>query len=454
MNTELKQFLDSHLQEDTGTNKMGNKITVVDSIMGSWKTSWAIQHINEHLDESFVYCTPFLDEITRIRKSCNENFHEPEFRSGRKIDDFNSLLMDGKNIAVTHSTFANSNSETMELIENGKYTLILDETLDILVNFNEVATNKITKQDVKMLLNEGFITYDKYGKVTWLKDHYPDTKYYDVERIAKNGNLFYIDSSMLVWQFPPQIFALFKKVFLLTYMFDGSFLKPYFEYHKIMYDLASVQKIGNRYGLTDYYCDYEQQRSFKPLIEVLDDKKLNDYKATALSKTWFTRQNKSTLKHLQSNIYNYLRNITKAKTDSILWTAPKDYKNSLKGRGYNIVRQLTPEEKQLPIKKRKQIEKKTQCFLSCNARATNDYANRSVLVYAINMYCNPYTKRYFENKNQSDGTNISVNQDYLALSCMLQWIWRSRIRNGEPIKIYIPSTRMRNLLFSWLNGEM
>lgn len=430
-----------------------NSVTVIDAIMGSGKTSWAIQEINENPGISYIYVTPFLSEVARIKEFCHRQFEEPQYKGGRKLDDFNCLLMDGKDIVVTHSTFANSNAETMELIENGEYVLILDETLDILVEFNEVATNRINKADVNMLLREGFISYDKYGNVEWLKDHYPDTRYQDVERLARNGNLFYLDGSMLVWQFPPEIFKTFKKIFLLTYMFDGSFLKPYFEYHKIPYDLNGIQNINGRYEITDYNHDCERQKEFKPLIDILDDVKLNNYNASALSKSWFKRQNKNTLKKLQSNIYNYLRNIAKAKAENILWTTPKEYKNDLKGRGYNVIRQLTKEEKQLPAAEKDKIEKKLKCFLPCNARATNDYADRCVLVYAMNMYCNPYVKRYFENKNQSDNTNITVDQDYLALSCMLQWIWRSQIRNGKPIKIYIPSTRMRKLLFEWLDGK-
>lgn len=33
---------------------------------------------------------------------------------------------------------------------------------------------------------------------------------------------------------------------------------------------------------------------------------------------------------------------------------------------------------------------------------------------------------------------------------MVQWIWRSRIRKGENINIYIPSIRMRKLLDAWM----
>ena len=114
------------------------------------------------------------------------------------------------------------------------------------------------------------------------------------------------------------------------------------------------------------------------------------------------------------------------------------------------MRPYTQQEKELPEKERTKL--KRECFLACNARATNDYGDRSVLAYLFNMFPNPYIKRYFESKNEADNTNIHVDENDLALSCMLQWIWRSRIRNNQPIKIWIPSARMRNLLIEWFGG--
>lgn len=48
-----------------------------------------------------------------------------------------------------------------------------------------------------------------------------------------------------------------------------------------------------------------------------------------------------------------------------------------------------------------------------------------------------------------------MNEDLLAVSDLLQWIWRSAIRkhNPEPINIYIPSLRMRTLLYQWLSNK-
>ena len=56
-------------------------------------------------------------------------------------------------------------------------------------------------------------------------------------------------------------------------------------------------------------------------------------------------------------------------------------------------------------------------------------------------------KGYFEDRG------IKVQEDLHALSEMVQWIWRSQIRRGDPITVFIPSERMRSLLIDWLRGS-
>ena len=261
---------------------------------------------------------------------------------------------------------------------------------------------------------------------------------------------------MLVWQFPPEIFRQFESVYLLTYLFDGSMLKPYFQYHQIEFQLAGITKDTNGYRLSEWKDDKAIRQSFQKYIEIWDNPLANEYRATSLSKAWYMRQSEASLKKLKTHMYNFFSNVTRAKSMDILWTAPKDFRRHLKGKGYTVVRNMTFEERSLPAIQRELIEKKLQCFLPCNARATNDYADRTVLAYLINLYANPFVKRYFANKNQKDGTNIAVNEDMLALGCMIQWIWRSAIRKPEPehIKVYIPSKRMRKLFIQWLDGNI
>ncbi len=60
---------------------------------------------------------------------------------------------------------------------------------------------------------------------------------------------------------------------------------------------------------------------------------------------------------------------------------------------------------------------------------------------------NPYEKKFFTSKG------VKVKENMYALSELIQWIWRSRIRDGQPINLYIPSKRMRTLLKDYLESE-
>ena len=175
--------------------------------------------------------------------------------------------------------------------------------------------------------------------------------------------------------------------------------------------------------------DFKQRKDFSKLINVCDIHKLNYIgKENSLSKNWFREQNglpgkESVIGILRKNVYNYFKNIVKATSDEALWTTFIDFKDKVKPRSF------------------------ANSFLECNSRATNDYRHKSKLAYCLNRFENPFITNYFA-KN-----GIAVNQDALATSEMLQWIWRSQIRENKPIDIYIPSLRMRSLLQDWLAGE-
>ena len=60
----------------------------------------------------------------------------------------------------------------------------------------------------------------------------------------------------------------------------------------------------------------------------------------------------------------------------------------------------------------------------------------------------PIEKSFFQDHD------ITVSEDKLAVSDLLQWVWRSRIRNGESINLYMPARRMRELLEKWARYEI
>lgn len=408
--------------------KEKERITVVDSLMGSGKTSWAFQELfNKNLDENLLYITPFLSEIEgengRIPKAIKSgeikrDVVTPKNKGSGKLGNIANLLSNQMDIASTHALFRMFDEDCKQALRENKYILILDETLDCVEPYFFKA-----KDDAEELLAKHDIEIDSNGLVKWTGSE-RETRWEDVRLLAQNKALFRVDSKFFVWHYPIDIFKLFKHVYVLTYMFDGSLMKPYFDMYNIKYEVKSISGSRGSYKLVEYY---------KPDIKPIRDR-LNIYKGNyntnipqkdnVLSTSWSkSAYNQKYMKRIQNNMYCFVRNEINAKSNDVMWTSIKESKKKLQGKGY------------------------TNGFVSCNARASNDYKDKTCLMYAVNWYINPEINKFFF---QHD---ITVNQDKVALSTMLQWIWRSNIREPKSdkiINIYIPSGRMRRLLFQWL----
>lgn len=450
-----------------------NKITVIDAPCGYGKTTWAIQHINKNPRKSFVFCTPFLSEIDRIRDACfRDRFYEPQQNngSGTKIEGFNKLLANDKSIAVSHTTFLNATEETLELIRNGGYTLIIDEALEVVTEFNNVQSvehsprQSIEQGDLRMLLEKNIIHIERNGRVVWCGGEYgEDCKFSEVERFAKLNRLYCANGKLLLVIFPPELFEAFEKVYVLTYMFGGSIMKYYFDLFRIEYEIKSVSDTSGRKEIIDYDKAFDSlfRSQCKELIHICDNERMNGYGKNALSKSWYKRASADAVKELKNNISNYfiryLKNCKpKASNGDIMWTTFAEYEGKLKGKGYTAQRQLTADEKELPEDDLKKLKAELNCFVPCNARATNDYKERWAMAYCVNMFFNPMMRAFFEGYSSALDTEahtVKPNDDLFALSGMIQWIFRSRIRDGKEVYIYIPNVRMRELLIRWLNDE-
>lgn len=399
--------------------------------MGTGKTSWSIQHINSNQLENILYIAPFLSEVTRIINNTNREFKQPTYKGGSKLDNLNELLDCQYDIASTHALFKKFDEESREHIKKGHYTLILDEVLNVIEPYN------VQKDDVPLLIDSGCITIDEDGFVIWNKDkaNY-DTKYNEIKMLAESRSLVCINQKLLLWHYPPDIFTLFDDIYILTYLFESSILKNYFDLYKIEYDKKSIHNENGKYHVSNF--NIHDTKEYSKLINIYDGN-LNTnikQKQTGLSSTWFGKEvNIPVIQQMKKNLYNYFTNILNAKSETIMWTTFKDSKMSLRGKGYS---------KEFTTEQLKSIEN-AYGFLACNARSTNKYGNCYNLAYCLNVYLHPSVSQFFRQKG------IVIDEELYALSEMIQWIWRSRIRNCESINIYIPSVRMRKLLESWLN---
>jgi len=84
--------------------------------------------------------------------------------------------------------------------------------------------------------------------------------------------------------------------------------------------------------------------------------------------------------------------------------------------------------------------------IPCNTRASNEYANKTVMVHAYDRYPQTVTSNYL------DSYGINFSKERYAINELVQWLWRSAIRNDKPIHVAILSARMRKLFIKWLEN--
>jgi len=127
------------------------------------------------------------------------------------------------------------------------------------------------------------------------------------------------------------------------------------------------------------------------------------------------------LSQLSRNIQNFFRKHVPAEnvTDRRLWTVFSDFE-------------------------KKTVREKFGTFLVFNSKAVNTYGDKSALAYCVNINPSPPMMHFLSN------AHIKMDWDKYAIAVMVQWIWRSRIRNNQEIWLYIPSRRMRTLFLNWM----
>lgn len=403
-------------------------IKIVDDIMGSGKSTWAINHINQNPDKKFLCIVPLLSECERFKEKTDIDIIDPE-KWGSKWKNFRWLVENDKNIVTTHSLIKMMDLDMLELLKSKNYVLMIDECLDVL------DTYKISKDDLKIIFNEKLVSLDEDGFLVWNEERKPYKGVYgDIKRLCSFKSLmgFKKENSdelarIIMWNFPVDFFKYFDESYIFTYLWEGSIQKSYFDIHGIKYE---------KYML-DYdrqlipHCkeiEYEKRRNVADLINIYDGKfnkiGMKIGKSNPLSKSWYEdkrKKNRSIFSQLKNNTENYFRTVTKTKSIDNMYTVFKPYCKYVKGKGF------------------------ANGFVSCNARGTNEFKDKKSLAYLINFFMSPDIKQFVEHYH------IEFDDNLFSLSALLQWIWRSQIRDGNPIDLYIPSERMRELLKIWIN---
>lgn len=458
------------------SSKSENKvITVIDSICGSGKTTYIFDYIKSYThhengdprripEKWFIYVTPYLDEIKRLKEN-NNSFREPSTDNNKNENENYSKTQDlikilnsqFANIVMSHSLFLICLDTITEFIGKSylNFELIIDESPDI-YELYDLKPGDIKKLKSDFEFDSIDDDNDKYGvfkrdlKETVLHCKLKSeakhilkqgSRYDDVYNACEGGNLYLLDKSYFISVLPLELIKVFSEVKFLTYMFKEQFNELYLKAFGFEINYQYTEKIEgteHKYQAVDGFKPYSGEH-LRDLITVLNPKEHDlsykwiefgiDY--NALSSNWHDKviafKKKADIDKLLEGINGFYRK-SKAKQGNFMWTTFKKHKEL-----YEV----------LPF------GKKDSCFCSCTARATNKYAGKTNLAYMINLFPNSNINKFIEKLS----VDISLKRNIFSLSSLIQWVFRSAIRKNEPINIYIPSSRMRKLFLDWLNGE-
>lgn len=413
-------------------------ITVIDAICGAGKTSWAIQYMKDKStfgEKNFIYVTPFLEEIERVLGELPK-FKQPDNknRSGSKLEGLSKLIDSGSNIVCTHELFKMLDEEILESIRLSGYTLILDEVLNVI---NQIP---IAKKDIDMLITSNKIKVNENSVIEWNDEDYEGC-FSDLKILAKRQNLFIMNNTFMFWTLDKKAFKSFKNIFIMTYLFDGQIQKYYYDLHEFEYYKKSVIRNEDKYELVEYNPKHDNRERIAARLNIYQNSgksKLNtNYcdKPTnnMFSSTWLKKCDQEIYKQLSNNVRAFLI-YNKGNTKNSFWTTIKD---------------VAPKIKNSRATYRQEPGKKHN-FVPVNIRAVNHYKDCINAGYLFNRFMNPVEKAFF---NYHD---IDVDEDALAVSDLIQFLFRGCIRKQESeeiMNVYIPSIRMRNLLDSYLKYE-
>lgn len=393
-------------------------ITVVDARMGRGKSSAAIRYMNRSKGaKRFLYITPYLNEVERICEQCDFDQSDGDYIS--KSAELKLHMQKGKNIAATHSLFYLMDSEALDLVRSQSYSLIIDESIQVIEKLN------VTDKDFALIIEQ--LTEEMNGGALRWKDKDYSGRFTDYKEMADAGALYHLDNALLNIM-NPDLLRSFDEVFMLTYMFEGQYQKAYLEFFGFDYRIVGVDRDADGYFFSNAP-DAPPPVDYHGLIHIVDSEKMNrpGNGQYALSKSWFSRRgyDHTDIKALRNNLKRFFQGIPNGDANTRLWTCFKD------------------DQSKLVDAKSGRFRKN---FLQVGARATNEYKERTDIAYMVNRFIDPNLMKFFAEKD------IKLDPDSFALSEMLQWIWRSAIRDGNPINLYIPSKRMRELLMHWMDN--
>lgn len=436
-------------------------VTIVDRYMGSGKTTGIIAAFRP--DRKYLVVVPLLSEITRMIRGASVPFFQPinaasadaqtapdypqDARCRTKRESLQALVQAGRNVVCSHELFSALGSIAQEGLL-AEYHVLIDEVLNVaevktgITQTRKIACSPGRDHDTgwrELYLDDGFISIcpdtgrisptDKWrGLVEKLAGNLSQTMFHAAEAGRLYTDQDGMSKEIILSELPPALLTGCRTIKVHTYMAEGSFMAAYMRRHGIAYrtEFNAVEDAAFR-------------KRARQLVTVHPMPRLKDLKFSFSAQAKEAGRRKPGVDVPQA-LYRMQRTEGELKgvdKDKIMLTCAKACwyakGNEELGRSgpFALGSRLFDGSHWVPN----------------TTRGTNDYAHCSHLIYLWDQHASVHVSRFL-------GVDDERHREMYAVAELLQWVWRSRVRRGEPITLFLPSARMRRLWSRWLDGEL
>lgn len=387
---------------------------------------------------------PLSDTTAREDKATGSPFN---FLHGTKRDALQSLIQAGHNIITTHKLY----SEIAVLARSGMLRDVvvhIDEVLSVAEEATGITQFSKSRQDAndwrELYIQNGFATIsedtgriipaDKWrGMRDELAGNLP-TAFFDA---AEAGRLYTdvpgLGGHIIIGELPVVLLKCSKRVCIYTYRFNGSYMAAYLQRHGVQWTYANYADISPEEADQQFRARARELVTIDPVTR-LDGVALGytAQKRMASSKAAEELQRAGQIRGAFRSIGRALKS-SGVRADHLIltclqagWTA----RNEQAGR-FAAGTTLFSDAR----------------WVANQTRGTNQYRHCSHVAYFWQQNPNTNVARFL-------GCDDKKHADQYAVAEMIQFIWRSRIRDGKPITVYMPCPKMRRLWSRWLEGEI
>ena len=414
-------------------------IKIIDKPCGSGKTTAMIERFEP--EKKYLVIVPLLTEVKRIiDQSTTVEFVQPDECDnsiGTKYASLEEHLINGHNVVSTHQLY----EDPVPLAKAGllaSYHIIIDEVPNVIDNEVDKSQTSIKR----FYIETGFMeVVGSSGLVRptqkWIEaqNDVSDTLSPKILKSAMTDCLYLQDNTAFLRVMPQPLLEVGLSFTVMTYKAEGSML------------LAYLRKLGLPFVIER---DNELEKKFRgkaaELVTVEDISAISSSTKPKISLSVSQQLKGMRSKSYCSKVSTALKNLRERKlqnvdAENILITCVKDaWKREVSKKAAN-------DNKYKPGPFAKSSRLWESCWIPNTTRGTNDFAHCSHLIYLYDQHPNPFITKWL-------GTCSKEFADAYALTELIQWVWRSRVRRGEPITLYLPSRRMRMLFEEWLNRPL